>query len=167
MCAASAGVVTISGTEAPAASLATLTLAADHTVSGYSSVNFNGLLLGNPVTGTYELRPDCTLILALQDDSGAFQHFRGTVPNLGGAIAIRQTDAGTGEHGVLSKAVEDCTATSVHNGYSFTLTRITTGRPLPSETGAIRLDPRGQLVPGAACGGACYVRGRVRLYRGI
>src|SRR5215472_1769723 len=74
-----AGSVTISGTEAPAVSLATLTISDDRAITGYSSVNFNGLLLGNPITGTYELHPDCTLLLSLRDDSGAFQHFRGSV----------------------------------------------------------------------------------------
>src|SRR6266571_2957022 len=98
------GIATISGTEAPVAALATLTFSDSGTVSGYSSVNFNGLLLGNPVTGTYELQPDCTLVMALQDDSGAFQHFRGKVGDAADRIDIRQTDPGTGQRGVLRKA---------------------------------------------------------------
>ena len=42
------GAVTISGKEAAAAALANLTLADDGKVAGQSSVNFDGLLLGNP-----------------------------------------------------------------------------------------------------------------------
>src|SRR5579884_3039834 len=71
------GMARISGQEAPLADFANLTVADDGSVSGYSSVNFNGVLLGNPVTGTIELHPDCSVALALQDDSGAFQHFSG------------------------------------------------------------------------------------------
>ena len=58
-------------------------------VSGYSSVNFAGYFLGNPVTGDYETHDDCTLTWSLQDDSGAFQHFSGklTARRFGGGVS--------------------------------------------------------------------------------
>src|SRR5258705_7849545 len=72
------GISTISGAPAPVAGLARLEFDGKD-VTGYSSVNFNGLLLGNPVTGTYELSSDCKLSWRLQDDSGGYQHFGGVV----------------------------------------------------------------------------------------
>jgi hypothetical protein len=146
------GTATISGTQAPAAVLATLTLSDNGTLSGYASVNFNGLLLGNPVTGTYELRPDCTVLLALQDDSGAFQHFRGKATPEADRIEIRQTDAGTGARGVLKKAADGCTQANMRGAYAFTLsgtaTPLTTGGAPQrvSTTGNIRLGADGKLV---------------------
>jgi hypothetical protein len=145
------GKVTISGNEAPAAVLATLSFASDGSLSGVSSVNFNGLLLGNPITGKYELNPDCTLLLDLQDDSGAYQHFRGTVAGESDRISLRQTDKGTGERGVLRKAAETCTASDFRTTYSFTLSGAATplataGMTQPvSIAGMIRFDLAGKL----------------------
>ena len=46
---------------------------------GYSSTHFSGFLQGNPVTGAYEAHNDCSLTWTLQDDSGNYQHFTGTM----------------------------------------------------------------------------------------
>ena len=73
------GVTRIAGAAKPAVSLARLVFNADKSVAGYSSVNFDGLLLGNPVTGTYEIKSDCSMTWSLQDDSGGFQHFSGII----------------------------------------------------------------------------------------
>ena len=74
------GSSTISGRPSPVGGVGRLVFEdARRTVSGYSSVNFNGFFLGNPVTGSYEFQTDCTLTWTMQDDSGAFQHFKGTV----------------------------------------------------------------------------------------
>jgi hypothetical protein len=67
------GETLISGNPAPAAAIAKLVFDGQKNVSGYSSVNFNGLFLGNPVTGTYAVTSDCAVTLDLQDDSGAIQ----------------------------------------------------------------------------------------------
>src|SRR5438445_600480 len=61
------GMTTISGTSAPAVGIARIVFDGDGNISGYSSVNYNGLLLGNPVTGTYEVATDCAV------------HFRGGI----------------------------------------------------------------------------------------
>jgi hypothetical protein len=55
---------------------------------------FAGYLQGNPITGSYELRTDCTLTWKLQDDSGAFQLFTGTMSADLTRAQIRQTVAG-------------------------------------------------------------------------
>ena len=115
------GVTTISGTEAPVAGLARIEFDGHSSISGYSSVNFNGLLLGNPVTGTYKVNNDCTVSLSLQDDSGAFQNFSGTLNQAGNRLSVRQTDRGTGERGLIAKSSNACATGSFRGQYSFTL----------------------------------------------
>jgi hypothetical protein len=109
------------GTPKPAVSLARLVLNADKTISGYSSVNFDGLLLGNPVTGTYEIKSDCTMSWSLQDDSGAYQRFSGTVTPGGNRVEFQQADPDTGQHGIMERTSDACTAADFGARYSFTL----------------------------------------------
>ena len=71
------GAASISGQSQPATSIGRIVFDGQGGISGYSSVMFAGFLLGNPVTGTYESRSDCTASWSLQDDSGAYQHFSG------------------------------------------------------------------------------------------
>src|ERR1043166_2141538 len=68
-----AGTTTISGEPRPLAVIGRVVFEADRHVSGTSSVNFNGLFLGNPVTGNYDFRTDCSLTFEFQDDSGGWQ----------------------------------------------------------------------------------------------
>src|SRR5258708_34773293 len=103
-----AGVTSISGEPKPAVSLARLVFDDDGKINGYSSVNFNGLLLGNPVTRAYESGSDCKLSFSLQDDSGAFQHFSGAITPGGSKVEIRQTDPDTGGQGVMMMTMEFC-----------------------------------------------------------
>ena len=63
-------------------------------MSGTASATFSGLLLGNPVTGTYEAKSHCSVAWKLQDDSGAFQNFSGTLSTDGARVHFQQTDAG-------------------------------------------------------------------------
>jgi len=109
------------GTPKPAVTLARLVFNADKTVSGYSSVSFDGLLLGNPVTGTYEIKSDCTISWSLQDDSGAYQHFSGTVTPGGNRVDFQQIDPDTGQHGIMEKASDACTDADFRPRYSFTV----------------------------------------------
>ncbi len=118
------------GVPKPAVSLARLVFSADKTVSGYSSVNFDGLLLGNPVTGTYEVKSDCTMSWSLQDDSGAYQHFSGTVTPGGNRVEFRQTDPDTGQHGIMERTSDSCTDADFRPRYSFTLSGGSTKRVL-------------------------------------
>ena len=124
------GVTRIAGTAKPAVSLARLVFNADKSVAGYSSVNFDGLLLGNPVTGTYEIKSDCTMSWSLQDDSGGFQHFSGVISPGGNKVQFQQADPDTGQHGVMQKTSDACTAADFRERYSFTLSGATTRRVL-------------------------------------
>src|SRR5437764_11608644 len=97
------GVTTISGTEKPATSLARIVFDGSGNLKGTASAMFTGFLLANPVTGTYEAHADCGLTWKLQDDSGAFQNFSGTLsPDLNRA-QFRQTDPGGAQRGILLK----------------------------------------------------------------
>jgi hypothetical protein len=124
------GVTRIAGTPKPAVSLARIVFNADKSVAGYSSVNFDGLLLGNPVTGTYEIKSDCTMSWSLQDDSGAFQHFSGTVTPGGNRVEFQQADPDTGQHGIMVGTSDACTAADFRARYTFTLSGASTKRVL-------------------------------------
>jgi hypothetical protein len=116
----SSGETTIAGTRKPAVTLSRLVFNADKSISGYSSVSFDGLLLGNPVTGTYETKSDCSMTWSLQDDSGGYQHFSATTAPGGNKIEVVQTDPGAGQHGIVARTSDACTAADVRPQYGFT-----------------------------------------------
>src|SRR5580658_3284447 len=88
------GTSAISGEAKPIAGVGRMVLDGSGGLSGTSSVTFSGVLQGNPVTGTYEAHTDCSVSWALQDDSGAYQHFAGTMSPDGKRVQFRQTDPG-------------------------------------------------------------------------
>jgi hypothetical protein len=143
------GDTTISGASSPAALLSRLVFDGDGGVDGYSSVNFNGLLLGNPVTGGYQLNSDCTLQLDLRDDSGGWQHFTGKFTD--GQAELHQTDPGTGVRGPLRKAPDSCTTTDFRPGYNYTVSGaatslVTGGLAAPvSDEGRVAATGAGEL----------------------
>jgi hypothetical protein len=146
------GITTISGSSAPAAGIGRIMFDGDGNISGYSSVNYNGLLLGNPVTGKYEVATDCAMNWSLQDDSGAFQHFSSSIKAGTNRVEFHQTDPGTGVRGILMKTAEACKATDFRADYSFTLsgvsTAVATGGASTnvSLAGAIHTDAEGKLT---------------------
>ncbi len=116
------GETTISGSAKPAESLGRLVFDGEGAVSGASSVKFAGLLLGNPVTGTYEAHTDCSVTWSLQDDSGAYQHFSGTASPDGLRVRFRQTDPGGMRQGLLLRtAAQECKLTDFQSKYAFTI----------------------------------------------
>jgi hypothetical protein len=120
------GTTTIGDKPQPMASLGRLVFDGSGHLSGTSSVNFNGYFLGNPVTGVYELKTDCSLTWSLQDDSGGWQHFRGTAqPGLASAT-FRQTDTGTSGSGTLRRTASTCTAAAMRGPYLFRMGAMTT-----------------------------------------
>ena len=128
------GTTTISGDTKPVAAMGRLEFDGRGGVSGSASVNFAGYLLGNPVTGAYQLRQDCRLTWTLQDDSGAFQHFAGTLtPDLQRA-AFSQTDPGAAQHGTLSKVARECSAARIQGNYDLTIS----GNSIPMNPGESR-----------------------------
>jgi hypothetical protein len=161
------GDTTIAETKKPAVALARLVFNEDKTVSGYSSVNFDGLLLGNPVTGTYQTKQDCTMSWSLQDDSGAYQHFAGTITPGGSKVTFQQTDPGTGQHGVMMKTSDACTAADLRSHYAFTIGNVKSALTVAAdgtlktaggEAGTIQVDPD-CIVHLEFAGGAMKLRG--------
>jgi len=149
----SSGETTISGTRKPAVTLSRLVFNADKSISGYSSVSFDGLLLGNPVTGTYETKADCSMTWSLQDDSGGYQHFSGSTAQGGNKIEFQQTDPGAGQHGIMARTPDACTAVDVRPQYTFTWgtakgmlnatadgTITIAGAEIPPSSGTIQVD---------------------------
>jgi hypothetical protein len=124
------GTTTIAGAPALAVTLGRIVFAEDGKLSGYSSVGFKGLLLGNPVTGNYTAKEDCTMELSLQDDSGAYQHFGGMVTPGGSKVEMHQTDPGTGVRGIMEQTPANCSAAGIQQRYSFSLT----GASIPMES---------------------------------
>jgi hypothetical protein len=138
------GTTKISGTEKPTTSLGRLVFDGKGIVSGIASAMYTGLLLGNPVTGTYEAKYDCSITWRLQDDSGAFQNFSGTVsPDLS-RVQFRQTDAGGADRGTMQKTPGQCTAADLKPKYNYSVS----GTNIPmQEGGAPRtVSAKGSLV---------------------
>ena len=134
------GTSKISGGESkPVAGVGLMVLDGSGGVSGTSSVTFGGLLLGNPVNGTYEAHPDCSVSWALQDDSGAYQHFAGTISPDGKRAQFRQTDpGGEGERGIAVKTSDNCTDTDIQEHYNVTTSA--SKEPVDVDKNAIQLE---------------------------
>jgi hypothetical protein len=113
-----AGSTTISGTPQPAVSLGRIVFDGSGKITGTSSVTFSGVLLGNPVTGTYEAHPDCSVTWKLQDDSGAYQNFSGKVTQEGRRVQF--TESGTGGlHGSMQKTADSCSSADLRRRYNY------------------------------------------------
>src|SRR5205823_1384438 len=120
------GTTKISGAEKPTTSLGRIVFDGHGSLSGSSSAMFSGFLLGNPVTGSYEAKPDCTVTWKLQDDSGAYQNFSGTISTDLTRGQFHQSDSGGAQHGILQKAPDQCTPQSLRKQYSYTVSGSTT-----------------------------------------
>jgi len=127
------GSTTISGRPKATASLGRITFDGRGSLSGTASATFTGLLLGNPVTGTYEAKSDCSVTWTLQDDSGAFQNFSGTLSSDGTRVLFRQTDPGGAQNGIMQKISDSCSAADLQKKYRFTVSGSTT----PMQSGEV------------------------------
>ena len=127
------GSTAISGDFKPAVSLGRLVFDGAGKLRGYSSVNFAGYFLGNPVTGIYDVRDDCSVSWSLRDSSGAFQHFSGTVSNDGKKVQFEQTDPGGVKHGTMIKSADACDARDRQKIYTFNIT----GSTIPMQAGEV------------------------------
>jgi hypothetical protein len=141
------GNTTISGESQPVTSIGRIVLDGEGGISGYSSVMFAGLLLGNPVTGTYEASKDCTVSWSLQDDSGAFQHFSGVATADANRVRFRQTDPGTAQNGVLARTADACKISDLRQDYDFQLSGSFT--PMSPGDAAATLDAKGRIASDA------------------
>jgi hypothetical protein len=127
------GSTDISGTPKPTASLGRIAFDGSGSLSGTASATFRGLLLGNPVTGSYEAKSDCSVSWKLQDDSGAFQNFRGTFSTDGTRVQFTQTDPGGAQRGIMQKTSDTCSATDLLKKYDFTVS----GSTIPMQAGEV------------------------------
>jgi hypothetical protein len=119
------GMTDISGSPQPTVSVGRVVLdgsgfdGTSGKLSGTSSAMFSGVLLGNPIAGTYDTKPDCSITWQLQDDSGAFQHFSGKItPDLK-RVQFSQTDKG-GTQGVMQRTSDSCTSADLEKKYNYT-----------------------------------------------
>jgi hypothetical protein len=126
------GSTDIAGTPKPTASLGRITFDGSGGLSGTASATFSGLLLGNPLTGSYEAKSDSSVIWKLQDDSGGFQHFSGTLSTDGRSIQFKQSDPGGPQRGIMKKTSETCSAADLLGKYDYTVSGSTTPM-LPGE----------------------------------
>ena len=111
---------TVGGTPRPVVGVGRLQFDSGN-VSGVTSVSFTGLILGNPVRGTYEAKWDCSVEWRLQDTSGAFQHFSGTMLADGARVTFRQTDPGGPDNGLLFRTTNGCSAASLNGAFAWNL----------------------------------------------
>jgi len=129
------GSTNISGTPKPTASLGRIVFDGRGSLSGTASTTYAGLLLGNPVTGSYEANSDCSISWKLQDDSGAFQHFSGTLSTDGATAQFKQSDPGGAQSGIMKKTSDSCSAADLRKKYDFTVSGSTT----PMQPGEVPL----------------------------
>jgi len=137
------GSTDISGTPRPTASLGLITFDGSGSLSGTASATFRGLLLGNPVTGSYEAKSDCSVTWKLQDDSGGFQHFSGTLSTDGSRVQFKQTDPGGAQRGIMEKTSDTCSAADLQRKYDYTVSGSTT--PMVSGDVARTVSAKGTL----------------------
>jgi hypothetical protein len=127
------GSTDISGTPKPTAALGRIAFDGRGSLSGTASATFDGLLLGNPVTGSYEAKSDCSGIWKLQDDSGGFQNFSGTFSTDGTRVQFKQTDPGGAQRGIMQKTSDACSAADLQKKYDFTVS----GSTIPMQDGEV------------------------------
>jgi hypothetical protein len=137
------GMTDIAGSPQPTTSLGRIVFDGHGSLSGTASATFRGLLLGNPVTGSYEAKSDCSVVWKLQDTSGAFQNFSGTLSPDGASVQFRQSDPGGARRGTMKKTSDSCSAADLLTQYYFTVSGSTTPMQ-PGET-ARTVSARGNL----------------------
>jgi hypothetical protein len=120
------GSTDISGTPQPAVAVGRIVFDGKGNLSGTVSATFRGLLLGNPVTGSYQAKSDCSVTWALQDDSGGFQHFSGTLSIDGTGIQFKQIDPGGAQRGIMQKTLDTCSSANLLRRYTFSVSGSTT-----------------------------------------
>ncbi len=146
------GISAIAGKPAPVGSVGRLVFQAGGKIEGTSSVNFNGLFLGNPVTGTYQAQTDCTITWKLQDDSGGWQDFAGKATPGGARIEFHQADPGAGASGTMVKLSPVCADAAFSGTYAMTFSGVPTplarGLQQSADTSNTRVqaDGAGQLM---------------------
>ena len=107
------GTTTIGGPARPVAVVGRVVVDDSGNLSGISSASFTGLVFGNRVTGKVLPQTDCSVTLTMQDDTGNYQHFAGTINADSGRVSFRQTDPGGAQNGILLRTTNGCSASSL------------------------------------------------------
>jgi hypothetical protein len=144
------GNTTIGGATRRVAAVGRLVFDGSGNVTGVSSAGFAGLVLGNPVTGTYEAHADCTVTWRLQDDSGAYQHFAGKMSADGGRVSFRHTDQGGADNGLLIRTTNGCSHSSLMGKFRFTISGVGVDIDSGTQSGSISFS--GSLLADGAGG---------------
>jgi hypothetical protein len=162
------GTTTISGGQKPVALIGRVVFDGHGAVTGYVSVNYTGLLLGNPVNGSYEAKTDCSLTWSLQDDSGALQHFAGSMTADFLRAEFHQTDEGGAQNGIMVRTPKECSLAALQKRYNYAISGSTTPM-LPGQTsgrvstgGLVEVGDGGTLTISEASGRAAG-RGTVQV----
>ena len=134
------GNTTIGGPTRPVAVVGRLVFDDSGNLSGISSASFTGLVFGNPVRGKYEAHADCSVTWSLQDDSGNFQHFAGTMSADGRRVAFRQTDPGGAENGVLVRTMDGCSDSSLAGIFNLTASGRTVDVDSANDSGSLSFE---------------------------
>lgn len=150
------GNTSIGGANRPVAVVGRLVLDGSGVVNGVSSVAFTGLVLGNPVTGSYEAHSDCSVTWTLQDDSGNWQHFTGTMSSGGARVTFRQTDEGGAEDGLLLRTPDMCAESSLQGRFKLTLSGSTVDVDSGQDAGRISI---GGVLQADGAGGLSFASG--------
>ena len=142
------GTTTIGGPARPVAVVGRGVVDDSGNLSGISSASFTGLIFGNQVTGRFEAQSDCAVRLTLQDDTGNFQHFAGTMSADGGHVSFRQTDPGGAQNGILLRTTNGCSASSLAGAFKVKAS----GRTVDPNTGldSGRVSVRGVVIADGA-----------------
>jgi hypothetical protein len=142
------GTTTIGGPARPVAVVGRVVVDDSGNLSGISSASFTGLVFGNRVTGKVLPQTDCTVTLTLQDDSGNFQHFAGTMSADSGHVAFRQADPGGAQNGILLRTANGCSASSLAGAFKVKAS----GRTVDPNTGVDsgRVSVRGVVIADGA-----------------
>ena len=86
--------------------------------------------------------------MTLQDDTGNFQHFAGTMSADSGHVAFRQTDPGGAQNGILLRTTNGCSASSLAGTFKVKAS----GRTVDPNTGVDsgRVSVRGVVIADGA-----------------
>jgi hypothetical protein len=109
------------GEARPVAVVGRLALDGWGTARSTSSAAFTGIVLGNPATGTYEAKSDCSVRWTLRDDGANWQNFAGAMTDRGARVTFRQTDPGGAGNGLMLRSSDYCPPSSFRGRFDLTL----------------------------------------------
>jgi hypothetical protein len=137
-----------SASSARLAGLARLSFDADGNVQGSSSVNANGTWQTRDVSGTFEVRDDCTVSFSLIDTNGITQNFAGVLAEQAESVLVIQTDAGAQVSGSLTRVRNFCQASDISGSFGLQYQGVLSDKAQTSlnSVGLIAIDVDGNVT---------------------